>query len=666
MNKCASIIRFTCSLCFLVTSFTISAVSPSPQKDWKKMVMDDIDFVHHAYETSYAPVNWKRNYMDVDFNQSVLEAKTKIMDMSQPSPWKIRQILKQLLSSLKDYHVGIYFHSTELAILPFEVREAQGRYFIVAVYSSKLPFAVGDELLSFGGRPVDEVVTELQNTTDENHDLTDKALTTMRLTVRLGMMGDKVPKGDVTLIWRKNGTKVKDSTTLSWEYYAEEVPWFAQGDTAEKPKPKMDISMLGKKDEIKVAEKPKGVHDFTVLQEALFPKSRKAYIKCDIDLDDESDDSDEEDEDDSDDFPENPHNIGSYRGFIPPLGEVLWESGDDRDDCFYAYTFALPNGKVGGFVRLPTYHVGGWFGSDYPEYADSFHKLMTKLDKGTDVLVIDQTNNGGGSLAYLYALLKSLAKEPLKVPAHRVLLTYDDISSAVDHISFPFYIEWELESQGYPVTEETIWKYLEYEYDILQEWNDSHRLTKPIAIYGIDVIEPYSDSYKKPVLLLINQLDFSGGDFFPAILQDNKRVKTFGTRTAGAGGYISQHSFSNLSGIYAFSLTGSIAERDGEEKPIENLGVTPDVKYVVTPADYEFGFQGYKKKVVSTLTDMLKEETPRRSQKKGRSKTHLLTMSGNCVILLRDYTIPMRFYAHNNHAFLLSSSKSSFRRLRVS
>ncbi|MDE2293130.1 MAG: hypothetical protein KGL53_13700, partial [Elusimicrobia bacterium] len=98
-------------------------------------------------------------------------------------------------------------------------------------------------------------------------------------------------------------------------------------------------------------------------------------------------------------------------------------------------------------------------------------------------------------------------------------------------------------------------------------------------------------------------LDFSCGDFFPAILQDNKRATVFGVRTSGAGGAVKATQFPNQFGIAGLSYTWTIALRTSGQ-PIENKGVTPDVSYDLTAEDIANGLSGYVKAVNDELDRM--------------------------------------------------------------
>ena len=113
-------------------------------------------------------------------------------------------------------------------------------------------------------------------------------------------------------------------------------------------------------------------------------------------------------------------------------------------------------------------------------------------------------------------------------------------------------------------------------------------------------ILPATTHYTKKIVVLINELTFSAGEFLAAILQDNKRAALFGVRTAGAGGCQKRICIPNNLGIGDITLTWTIARRTNGEY-IENKGVQPDVTYGVTAEDSRSGYVGYLQALVATI-----------------------------------------------------------------
>jgi len=89
-------------------------------------------------------------------------------------------------------------------------------------------------------------------------------------------------------------------------------------------------------------------------------------------------------------------------------------------------------------------------------------------------------------------------------------------------------------------------------------------------------------------------------------MQDNQRAVIFGTKTAGAGGHVVETRFPNLLGIKAFITTGSLGYRLNG-KPIENLGVTPDIMQEVTENDIKNEYQDYIKALHQAIDHLLKK-----------------------------------------------------------
>jgi C-terminal processing protease CtpA/Prc len=243
----------------------------------------------------------------------------------------------------------------------------------------------------------------------------------------------------------------------------------------------------------------------------------------------------------------------------------------------------------------------------------AFAKVIEKFQKTTSALVIDQVNNPGGSVFYLYTLASMLSDQPLTTPLHEMSLVQADILDAVQFLDKLKDVNDDESARkiiganigGYPISYEVAVFARDFFHFVMDEWKADRRLTQPHWLYGVQKINPAPIHYTKPILLLTNALDFSGGDFFPAILQDNKRVTILGTRTAGAGGYVNDVQYPNDLGIASFRVTESIAKRV-DDNPIENLGVKPDVDYQMVEADLTDNYSSYLKSIQSAFKSLIK------------------------------------------------------------
>ena len=112
----------------------------------------------------------------------------------------------------------------------------------------------------------------------------------------------------------------------------------------------------------------------------------------------------------------------------------------------------------------------------------------------------------------------------------------------------------------------------------------------PLASATLD-IDPLRDNrgnpfaYSKPLMVLADEFSASGGDYFPAVIQDNQRGPIFGMRTMGAGGNVSGWNAGYHSEGFT-TITMSLMNRNRDvvtpDYPaapyIENIGVRPDIE----------------------------------------------------------------------------------------
>ncbi|MBI5745237.1 MAG: protease-like activity factor CPAF [Elusimicrobia bacterium] len=553
-----------------LASATLGSQPQVTQAELKQMMLSDLDSVRAMIAARYAPAGWKKEQYGWDLDAQVQKAKDQINSSAAFGVKDYQLLLKNLLNSMKDYHVSVSFHSTELAMLPLSVTEAGGRYFISGINRKALPenvfpFKAGDEVVSFDGKPVAEAVAELNRRAGVDAvPGTDAAMAAMLLTVRSGTTADAVPQGPVSIGIKPAAGGEAVQFPLKWLYSPEFIA------------PQPFVTNKG----AQVVRIPMSWLGLMMVQTLAAPGFEQAS-----------------------------YGLGNKDGFLPDFGEKTWSAPADNGFRAYVYKSAATGRNI-GFVRIPTYMV-----SEPAKMTLDFINLVEEFNKRADALVIDGTNNPGGIVLYLYALASTLTDRPLAVPQHYISLTQSDVAEAINFIKQTAGAKTDQDAQamlgpdvaGYRVDLELLQNWTGFYLDTVKQWNAGRTITTPLPPFGIAAVKPApGPRYTKPLLILTNPLDFSGGDFFPAIMQDNKRAVIFGERTAGAGGVVKDYKReNNLLGVETIKLTATIAQR-ADGSPIENLGVKPDVPYAVTPADVQNGYADYIKAADAAVNALIK------------------------------------------------------------
>lgn len=561
------------------------------------------------FAEQYAPIDWKKEKFSVDLKREYDKAHAAILADPAITTRRFQDLLTTFVAAMRDYHVSISYNSTERARLPFLVAGAEGKHYLAYIDREKLPmkvfpFRVGDEVVAFDGKPTGEAVAEIASRLGGNTTETDLRLAELFLTNRRRGRGDvNIPDGDAVLGIRGRDGKLY-KVRMPWDYIPELIP---------QDVPLRDSGLL----EPRAPEKGTGVEswaDDAAAAPRLAPSTLKGLLgrafadavhplaKLFADMRAEA--------------AGNPFMMGARRSFVPRLGTIVWETKDD--DAFHAYIFKTPDGRKVGFIRIAAYDGGA-------KEVARFGQIMAKFQKETSSLVIDQVSNPGGAVFYLYALASHLTDKTLLTPRHRIIIGESDAQWAADLLLKVVQAqkgggsakassseEDEDEWAGYPVNHKFMVLMVRFAQFILKQLEAGSRFTTPTHLWGVDDIDPApkaEERYTKPILLLTNALDFSGGDFFPAIMQDNKRATIMGVRTSGAGGAVKPYSLPNQFGIDDLSATWTIAQRpDG--RPIENLGVSPDIAYDFTAKDLRTGFAQYRLAVLKALKGLMGDAPP--------------------------------------------------------
>jgi hypothetical protein len=258
----------------------------------------------------------------------------------------------------------------------------------------------------------------------------------------------------------------------------------------------------------------------------------------------------------------------------------------DKPDIFAAlYKY---RGKTILLVRNFAYYH--W---DFPNatYMNGYKAILDQWESMADVLVLDQTHNGGGS--YCEDFFRLFIREQADGFVQALNVDRKWIADLQMH--------WPREMAKMNGSAFDPRPYLAMGSLVEAAYDRGETLSAPVAlISGNFKAQPLDYTWKKPLLVLTDELAGSCGDAFPMLVRKNNIAKIFGARTMGLGGNVEPFPLTNSqSRVFITRGLFTAYREDGNYSDpflfIENNGVEPDYPHVHTVDDFRKGFVGYVK-----------------------------------------------------------------------
>jgi hypothetical protein len=506
------------------------------------------DFLNLAgiYAKGYAPYEWKRDVFNFDLLniQPWLDQAAKTADDLDFYDLCIRYV-----AGLKSGgHDRFLIPSTFSARLNFTVDLYDGKTLIdsinrAALPESSFPFQIGDELVSVDGKTSEQLITELAPYGIVSSPGAQRRSAAGTITTRTQQrIARLIDLGDTaTVVIRREGGALETYT----------IRWTKTGTPLIQVGPVPDPGSAA--DKARLAGVPLADPDepeYMAVLRAL--QNATAYGTDTV--------------------------LGS--GAIAPIFTMPpeWSQrlGNSPLDEFFSGTFPA-GGYTIGFIRIPSFSP-----RSQTRALQQFNTEIAYFQANTDGLIVDDMRNPGGSVAYLNLLAQRLIPYPFRTLGYEIRATSNWIESLSSSVRFA-------RLSG---ADQSIIDLLQQTLDSVVAANAQNRgRTGPVPVDGPTLErQPATDAqgnmiaYTKPLMVLVDEFAGSGGDAFPATIQDNGRGPIFGMRTMGLGGTVSNVNATAYSEAIT-RITQSLMNRkapvitpDLPAAPyVENIGVRPDI-----------------------------------------------------------------------------------------
>ena len=246
-------------------------------------------------------------------------------------------------------------------------------------------------------------------------------------------------------------------------------------------------------------------------------------------------------------------------------------------------------GKNVLIVRQPGYSTEKY--EDVARYLSAYRAILNQFESIADVLVVDQTLNPGGYLDYCQGFAQIFTNKA----APGFMQAFN-----TDRKWIQSYRDWAREIDGDLKSEASLRKLSTAE-RIERDYDAGLSISGVLPFYGEPMLSPDAGyTWKKPVLVLIDELAGSCGDVFPMLVKAGGNATLFGERTWGLGGNVEGFQL-NYSLADVRLTRGLFTAYRGEQASyadsvfVENNGVTPDIPFKRTLEDFRKGYVDYVK-----------------------------------------------------------------------
>jgi C-terminal processing protease CtpA/Prc len=590
----------------------IVACDPVPRRELTaEEKQADMMWLYSKFGANYAPLEYKQQLHNFDYEtlkKTYLEAAAQTPDNEA-----FYELVQQFVAEFKDAHTSVSFTASgkpgreKVAYLGFSGRREGAKFVVTELFptikaeQTFFPIKVGTIITKINGIPLAQYIKDtMTRTTNLGQEDSNTTALMNRIFTRLNIQSPLPKDKDVvlTIVDAESEDGGEIDVTLPWIYkdlysFRKDMSAAQAEKNAEAEKKKTE----GTETLISVSDTQQIPFSFTSFNGSAFDLDRfmkkptaMSFLERVASARFDGDIAGWTTQVEKLKFATPKDKLAARR--VIPEGAMMIE----ESTVFPAYIAPV---EIEGKIVPMGYFLVDSFSVESP--MEGFKAALVKMQKfGVQDIVIDTVNNGGGSLILLMELAQALSNKPVVMPKMQIGLNegwIDSIEGAV--------------AEAPSDAEKALYARLLNE--MLAYKAQGLRITPKESAYPVDTITPF---YIKPnkqlkkdfnIVLLVNEMCASACDIFAGVLQDNKMATLVGSRTMGAGGNVVNYWQAPNTNMDIRQTESLLVRANGDY--IENVGVTPEVKMVVSESAGAL-YEPLRLKAVEILSAKYKKPVP--------------------------------------------------------